>query len=121
LAQLTGPERRYATALTTIRDRLIDASVDPGFMAAVLAQREGEAASVERAFDENFQFSGVRKVWRQLLREGHTMLGNIKCAITGPYRAIRKKQTVRYLADFERCFNHRFDLAAMIPPSSAPP
>ena len=43
------------------------------------------------------------------------MLGNIKCAITGTYRALRKKHMVRYLAEFEWRFNHRFDLAAMIP------
>lgn len=40
-----------------------------------------------------------------------TMLGNIKCAITGTYRALRKKHMVRYLAEFECRFNHRFDLA----------
>jgi hypothetical protein len=45
----------------------------------------------------------------------NTMLGNIKCAITGTYRALRKKHMVRYLAEFEWRFNHRFDLAAMIP------
>ena len=44
------------------------------------------------------------------------MLGNIKSAITGTYRALRKKHMVRHLAEFERRFNHRFDLAAMIPP-----
>jgi len=26
---------------------------------------------IERVFDENFGVYGVRKVWRQLLREGH--------------------------------------------------
>lgn len=44
----------------------------------------------------------------------NTMLGNIKNAITGTYRALRKKHMVRYLAEFEWRFNHRFDLAAMI-------
>lgn len=43
------------------------------------------------------------------------MLGNIKTSIAGTYRAIRKKHMVRYLAEFEWRFNHRFDLAAMIP------
>jgi hypothetical protein len=43
------------------------------------------------------------------------MLGNIKSAITGTYRALRKKHMVRYLAEFEWRFNHRFDLAGMIP------
>ena len=43
------------------------------------------------------------------------MLGNIKTSIAGTYRAIRKKHMVRYLAEFEWRFNHRFDLAGMIP------
>jgi hypothetical protein len=29
------------------------------------------SAEIKRVFDENFQVYGVRKVWRQLLREGH--------------------------------------------------
>ena len=45
----------------------------------------------------------------------NTMLGNIKSAITATYRALRKKHMVRYLAEFEWRFNHRFDLAQMIP------
>ena len=52
---------------------------------------------------------------RPAFRWVNTMLGNIKCAITGTYRALRKKHMVRYLAEFEWRFNHRFDLAAMIP------
>jgi hypothetical protein len=42
------------------------------------------------------------------------VLGNIKNAITSTYRALRKKHMVRYLAEFEWRFNHRFDLAAVI-------
>jgi transposase-like protein len=45
----------------------------------------------------------------------NTMLGNIKASLVGTYRAIRKKHVVRYLAEFEWRFNHRFDLAGMIP------
>ena len=30
-------------------------------------------AEIKRVFDENFQVYGVRKVWRQMLREGHTI------------------------------------------------
>ncbi len=29
------------------------------------------SAEIKRVFDENFQVYDVRKVWRQLLREGH--------------------------------------------------
>jgi hypothetical protein len=37
-------------------------------------------------------------------------LVSIEGAITGTYRALRKKHMVRHLAEFERRFNHRFDL-----------
>lgn len=44
----------------------------------------------------------------------NTILGNIKSAITGTYRAARKHAD-RTLAEFEYRFNRRFDLATMIP------
>lgn len=44
----------------------------------------------------------------------NTVLGNIKSAITGTYRAVRK-HAGRTLAEFEWRFNRRYDLAAMIP------
>lgn len=43
-----------------------------------------------------------------------TMLGNIKNAMHGTYRAIRAKHLPRYLAEFAYRFNRRFDLAAMV-------
>lgn len=43
-----------------------------------------------------------------------TMLGNIKNAIHGTYRAIRGKHLPRYLAEFTYRFNRRFDLASMV-------
>lgn len=43
-----------------------------------------------------------------------TMLGNIKNAMHGTYRAIRAKHLPRYLAEFTYRFNRRFDLAGMI-------
>ena len=45
----------------------------------------------------------------------NTVLGNIKAAITGTYRAVRGKYVPRYIAEFEYLFNGRYDLAAMIP------
>jgi transposase-like protein len=45
----------------------------------------------------------------------NTTLGNIKCAITGTYRAVRDKHVPRYLAEFEYRFNRRYDLPAMMP------
>jgi ribosomal protein L37AE/L43A len=45
----------------------------------------------------------------------NTALGNIKAATVGTYRAIDQKHVPRYLAEFEYCFNRRYDLAAMMP------
>ena len=44
----------------------------------------------------------------------NTILGNVKSAITGTYRAVRSHAN-RTLAEFEYRFNRRFDLASMIP------
>lgn len=43
-----------------------------------------------------------------------TMLGNVKNAMHGTYRAIRPKHLPRYLAEFAYRFNRRFDLASMV-------
>ncbi|MEZ5842778.1 MAG: IS1595 family transposase [Hyphomicrobiaceae bacterium] len=59
--------------------------------------------------------SGRRAARHPAFRWINTVLGNIKSAITGTYRAIRKKHLVRYLAEFEWRFNNRFDLVAMMP------
>jgi len=45
----------------------------------------------------------------------NTVLANIKTAIVGTYKAVRKKHMVRTLAEFEWRFNNRENLAAMIP------
>ncbi len=42
------------------------------------------------------------------------MLGNLKAAITGMYRALRGKHVPRYLAEYTYRFNRRYDLASMI-------
>ena len=59
--------------------------------------------------------SGRRAARHPAFKWVNTMLGNIKSALLGTYRAVRKKHMVRYLAEFEWRFNHRFDLAGMIP------
>ena len=59
--------------------------------------------------------SGRRAARHPAFKWVNTMLGNIKCAMVGTYRAIRKKHMVRTLAEFEWRFNHRYDLAAMVP------
>ena len=59
--------------------------------------------------------SGRRAARHPAFKWANTMLGNIKSAILATYRAVRKKHLVRTLAEFEWRFNHRFDLAGMIP------
>ena len=58
---------------------------------------------------------GRRAVLHPSFQSVNTVLGNIKTAIVATYRAARKKHLVRTLAEFEWRFNHRENLAAMIP------
>jgi transposase-like protein len=44
----------------------------------------------------------------------NTVLGNIKAAMVGTYRAVRAKHVPRYLAEFEYRFNRRYQLETMI-------
>jgi transposase-like protein len=43
----------------------------------------------------------------------NTVLGNVKCALVGTYRAISGKHVPRYLSSFAYRFNRRFNLPAM--------
>ena len=45
----------------------------------------------------------------------NTVLGNMKAALVGTYRAVREKHVPRYLAEFEYRFNRRYDVKAIIP------
>ena len=45
----------------------------------------------------------------------NTMLGNIKCAITGTYRQLGPDHAGRYLASFAWRYNRRYQLETMIP------
>ena len=45
----------------------------------------------------------------------NTILGNIKGALLGTFRAVREKHSPRILAEFEYRFNRRFDLTTIIP------
>ncbi|WP_027193383.1 transposase, partial [Megalodesulfovibrio gigas] len=58
--------------------------------------------------------SGTKAVRDTVFKWANTMLGNIKAALTGTYRAIRPRHAPRYLASFAYRFNRRYDLAAMI-------
>ncbi len=44
----------------------------------------------------------------------NTVLGNIKAAMVGTYRAVQAKHVPRYLAEFEYRFNRRYQLETMI-------
>src|SRR4051794_32175219 len=59
--------------------------------------------------------SGRKAALRPAFKWVNTILGNIKSAITGTYRAVRGKHVPRYLAEFEYRFNRRYDLAVLIP------
>jgi transposase-like protein len=59
--------------------------------------------------------SGRKAVSTPAFKWVNTVLGNIKSAMTGTYRAIRPNHASRYLAEFEYRFNRRYDLAAAIP------
>src|SRR5260221_429695 len=77
-----------------------------------LTQSKGGISSIELG-----RRLGVTQTtaWNPAFKWVNTTLGNIKSAITGPYRAIRDKHAPRYLAEFEYRFNRRYDLAAMMP------
>jgi len=46
----------------------------------------------------------------------NTILGNLKAVITGTYHTFKfDKYAHRYLSEYQYRFNHRFDLAGMLP------
>lgn len=57
---------------------------------------------------------GAKAAKKPAFKWVNTVLGNIKSALTGTYRAIREKHAPRYLAEFEYRHNRRYDLGAMI-------
>jgi putative transposase len=70
-------------------------------MAPARVRRDAELCVViRRVFDENFQVYGVRKVWRQMLREGHDVARCTvarlmkKMALQGVIRGRRVRTTV---------------------------
>jgi len=58
--------------------------------------------------------SGRKAIQDSIFKWVNTMLGNVKSALLGTYRAIRDKHVPRYLASFGYRFNRRYDLAAML-------
>ena len=57
---------------------------------------------------------GAKAAKKPAFKWVNTVLGNIKSALTGTYRAIREKRAPRYLAEFAYRHNRRYDLGAMI-------
>ena len=45
----------------------------------------------------------------------NTLLGNVKNALHGTYRALRPKYLQRYLSEFCYRFNRRFEWVALVP------
>ena len=58
--------------------------------------------------------SGRKAVLTPAFKWVNTVLGNIKAAMVGTYRAVRAKHVPRYLAEFEYRFNRRYQLETMI-------
>src|SRR5208337_2571348 len=57
---------------------------------------------------------GAKAAQKPAFKWVNTVLGNIKSALTGTYRAVREKHVPRYLAEFEYRFNRRYKLETMI-------
>jgi transposase-like protein len=58
--------------------------------------------------------SGPKAAKKPEFKWVNTLLGNIKAAMVGTYRAVRAKHVPRYLAEFEYRFNRRYQLQTMI-------
>ena len=58
---------------------------------------------------------GSRAAKKPAFKWVNTVLGNIKSALVGTYRAVQSKHVPRYLAEFEYRFNRRYSLETMIP------
>jgi transposase-like protein len=58
---------------------------------------------------------GAKRPTEPAFKWVNTLLGNVKAAITGTCRALRRQHTARYLAAYEYRFNRRTDLASMVP------
>ena len=58
--------------------------------------------------------SGAKAAKNPRFKWVNTILGNIKAAMVGTYRAVRATHVPRYLAEFEYRFNRRYRLETMI-------
>ena len=65
---------------------------DPGKLPARAKRDAALMPEIERVFDENFRVYGVRKVWRQLKREGHDLA---RCTVARLMRGMSLQGVVR--------------------------
>ena len=65
---------------------------DPGKLPARARQDAALAVEIRRVFEENFQVYGVRKIWRQLGREGTRVA---RCTVARLMRAMGLQGVVR--------------------------
>ena len=66
--------------------------LDPSKLSARAKRDAAAKPEVQRVFDENFQVYGVRKVWRQMQREGH---GLARCTVARLMRGLGLKGVIR--------------------------
>ena len=65
---------------------------DPSKLSARAKRDAAAKPEVQRVFDENFQVYGVRKVWRQMKREGHDLA---RCTVARLMRDLGLKGVIR--------------------------
>jgi len=65
---------------------------DPTRLSARAKRDDGLMPEVERVFEENFRVYGVRKVWRQLKREGHDVA---RCTVARLMRTLGMQGVIR--------------------------
>lgn len=78
-------------APSTVR-RHIARQADPAKVPERVRRDAGLRADIRRVFDENFQVHGVRKVWRQLQREGRKVA---RCTVGRLMRGMNLRGVIR--------------------------
>ena len=70
----------------------VDRRADPSRLSARAKRDAGLMPEIERVFEENFGVYGVRKVWRQLKREGHDVA---RCTVARLMRSLGLQGVIR--------------------------
>ena len=108
--------RRVAAFRKTAIRKLAATALDPG--AAIVSDRLACFTAVTEIGCTHTPIptgSGPQAARKPAFKWVNTILGNIKSAMVGTYRAVRAKHVPRYLAEFEYRFNRRYQLETMIP------